>query len=35
MAKTKVKTTVKSTQKVSKPYQRVRGGGAELQKNVK
>jgi len=39
MAKTNVKTTglpkVKSTQKTSQPYQRKRGGGTELQKNVK
>ena len=39
MAKTNVKTSglpkVKSTQKASKPYQRARGGSADLQKNVK
>jgi hypothetical protein len=39
MAKTNVKTTglpkVKPTQKASKPYQRARGGGADLAKNVK
>ena len=39
MAKTNVKTSglpkVKITQKASKPYQRAKGGGADLQKNVK
>ena len=39
MAKTNVKTSglpkVKTTKKVSQPYQRARGGGADLAKNVK
>jgi hypothetical protein len=39
MAKTNVKTSdlpkVKTAKKVSQPYQRARGGGAELVKNVK
>lgn len=39
MAKTNVKTSglpkLKTTKKSSQPYQRVKGGGADLQKNVK